>query len=161
MADTLEFCNLKLARHFPAIPGRNQPMFRIVWVDEKLRELRFGTFNIYHGPIFLREVTGTEDREKYEYFKDRFALERWFPQKSSEVRSDEYGSFEAIYIFQDKHNNPLPLRYDIAAAYAQLSLNPVKGLEAKEQILSEHKHKFDNEVAYFEEQLNDDRPQEA
>lgn len=84
---------------------------RLVWSDDA-RELRFGTFNEYHGSIFLRQFIGVREVQKYSWIKSRWVLERWYPPEivnNPELPESVKGSYEPVYIFQDRHEKPLPL----------------------------------------------------
>lgn len=84
---------------------------RLVWSDDAL-ELRFGNFNEFYGSIFLRNFTGVKEVKKYPWVKSRWVLERWYPPSvayNPEIPESVKGSYEPIYIFQDRHDKPLPL----------------------------------------------------
>lgn len=92
-----------------------QPMFRLVW-SEFQKENRLGEFNEYCGPIFIRTFTGVKEVPKYNYIKDRWILEQWYPPAISynkELPESRYGSYEPIYVFEDKDGNRLPLNQTV------------------------------------------------
>lgn len=142
--------NVMLKTLFPKIPGRNEPLFRIVWADERLRENRFGEFNEYSedGNIFLRRTIGTANVPKYSYFDNKYVLERWNPGKHPDVKSDEQGGYEPFYVYQDKHNRFLPLNWKVTQSLVQTYINGVDRQPTKTS-----QESFDEEVKYFESQI--------
>jgi hypothetical protein len=87
----------------------NDPIFRVVWSDD-LTETRFGEFNDYYGNIFLRKFIGYRQVPKYNYINERWILEKWLPAEDSyinEVPNTHNGSYEPVYVFQDKDLNYL------------------------------------------------------
>lgn len=87
------------------------PLYRVVWSDDQL-ELRRGTFNEWYGHIFIREYTGVARVPKYSYLSKRWVLERWIPPSlayNEELVESRQGSYEPLYVFEDKNGNPLPL----------------------------------------------------
>lgn len=93
-----------------------KPMFRLVWSTLQ-HEKRLGEFSVYAGPIFLRTEVGVRELPKYPYLADRWILEQWYPPEiaiSRELPDSKYGSYEPIYVFEDKNGNALPLLLKVA-----------------------------------------------
>lgn len=77
-------------------------------------ELRKGEFNEYYGNLFLRTIRDVRWVRKYSYLRDRWILERWYPPSvayDSELPNSTQGSYEPIFVYEDKHQNPLPVTF--------------------------------------------------
>lgn len=88
-----------------------KPRYRLVWSDNEY-ELRAGTFDEYSGNIFLRTVTGVKRVRKYPFLHSRWVFEKYFPPEVAYTESlpeSRSGSYEPLFVFQDKHQNPLPV----------------------------------------------------
>lgn len=95
----------------PFIPLTTTPMFRLVWSDDQY-EVRKATIRDYFAGIFIRERKVIENVEKYNWIKERWILEQWYPPYlvlSEELPESDKGSFEPIYVFEDKDKRALPL----------------------------------------------------
>src|SRR5229473_604785 len=93
-----------------------QPLYRIVWSDYQT-EHRRGIFREFLGKTFLREFIGIKEVPKYNYILERWILERWFPGNMTycpEIPESISGSYEPIYVFQDKFGNFLPVNLKVA-----------------------------------------------
>ena len=113
MEDTIE---ASLIRDFlsrgPKIPLTDKPLFKLVWSNDE-RELRIGTYNTFdiHGN-FIKQETKPENSLKYSWIKERWILEQWAPPEvclNPELPDSINGSFEPIYVFEDKFGRALPL----------------------------------------------------
>ena len=94
---------------------QGQAIFRVVWSDEQF-ENRRGMFEEFYKGIYLKTVVSTERKKKYSYIKSRWIFEKWIPPEriyTSELPDTVNGSYECIYVFQDKEGNPLPLDLEI------------------------------------------------
>jgi len=83
------------------------PHWRLVWSDDQL-EYRKGVFNEFYGDVFLRTIKGTREVRKYNYIKERWILERYFPPEMSynpEIPTSVFGNYEPVYVFEDKNGN--------------------------------------------------------
>jgi len=84
-----------------------KPLYRLTWSDAAF-EWRKGQFREFYGNLFLREVVGARLVPKYPYIKERWILEKYFPNSHSEELPN-YDHYEPIFCFQDKNCNPLPV----------------------------------------------------
>lgn len=94
---------------------QGQAIFRVVWSDEQF-ENRKGIFEEYCSGIYLRTVVGIEKKRKYSYIKSRWIFEKWLsPERvyTPDLPDTVNGSYECIYVFQDKNGNSLPLDLEI------------------------------------------------
>jgi hypothetical protein len=82
------------------------PRYRLVWSSSQ-REKRYGTYDVCAGSIYLRTETGVMDVEKYPFYKDKWILEKCFGNDSKEIVDCQY-TYEPVFVFRDKNNNPLP-----------------------------------------------------
>jgi hypothetical protein len=87
-----------------------RPRFRVAFSDDE-KEKRVGTFDEFHGKIFLRQFFGVREVPKYSYIKMRWVLEKsaWNPEK--EIMN--HNGFEPVYVFQDKDKNYLMPIYKV------------------------------------------------
>lgn len=78
-----------------------RPKFRVVW-SESQYEFRRGIFERWYGEIFLGREECTKEVKKYSYLKDRWILERLIFASNPELPHSRNGSYEPIFVFQDK-----------------------------------------------------------
>ena len=161
--------NKKLADRGRSLDGR--PIWRIVWSTSQ-REMRRGKFSDYYGKIFLREVEEVRNVPKYWYNPDRWVLERltFLPpnaaihkellsQTSSlDIQTPVYnGTYEPIYVFEDKDKNPLPLHELVLEAIMHsLEFGGARIKLTDSDFRDEYFKATDLEAAYFEEQIQQD-----
>lgn len=130
-----------------------QPLYRIIWSDNEL-EKRIGTFKDYFGGIFIREVREARLVPKYNYISERWVLERWIPPElcyNPELPDSQWGSFEPIYVFQDKYGKALPfservVHFIINLAEKQTKITP-------EERKAEYDAKEEKEIQEYIESL--------
>ena len=74
----------------------NEPVYRLVWSDEQT-EKRKGYFDgsNYHS---IREMP------KYNYIQERWILEKWFPPINNDSIDTSRGTYEPVWVFEDKNN---------------------------------------------------------
>ena len=140
--------------------GRNlaeEPIFRLVWSDD-MRELRRGTFNEYYGSIFLRTTTGVKEVPKYTYLAERWIIEMWLPPAISfnpEVPESVSGSYEPLYVFEDRMRNALPLNQRVVEIVVNAKLKPQRSSALiRSDVQAEHDAKDSAETRYFEEAID-------
>lgn len=86
-------------------------LYQLTWSGNAF-ELRRGVFNDFYGDIFVREFRGVRLVPKYPYIESRWILEKYFPPSvafSEALPESNEGSYEPIFVFQDKNGNPLPV----------------------------------------------------
>lgn len=123
----------------------SQPKWRLVWSDDQL-EKRFGEFNEFYGKIFLRNFTGVMEVPKYPHIIHKWILERWMPPElayHSDLPESNRGSYEPIYVFADKNNEPLPLNWRVCEIVVDSVENRPRPAETRE-VLQKY---FDTEQA--------------
>ena len=104
MSESITVLNKRLVERFGlSIDGR--PNFRIVFSDTQY-EKRYGTFEVYVGPLFLREETCLKEVQKYPYIQGKHVLEELkygdFPDQPFVT-----SSYEPLWTFMDKDRNAL------------------------------------------------------
>lgn len=141
---------------------RGDSLFRVSWSDSQteIRKRDYEEFS-QNGAIFLRHVHATEECKKYPLIKQRWILEKWVPPSycytDEIVSARETGSYECIYIFQDKEGYFLPLNRRVSELICTAILTP--GLlgpktedseleQFKEDSLEEQKTKEEVETMY-------------
>ena len=101
--------------------------FRVAWSDKQTEVRRVEYEEQYHG-IFLRHIIAMEERKKYPIIKERWILERLIPPDpcytEEIVSAKEQGSYECIYVFQDRERKYLPLNKTVASIVVQAILSP-------------------------------------
>lgn len=106
---------------------KGEPLYRIVWSDFQT-EIRYGRFREFMGKLFLREFIGTKEVPKYNFLSERWVLERWLLPElvyTPELPGSSQGSYEPIYVFQDKHGNYLPPNLKAAEFVVSRAEHPV------------------------------------
>lgn len=140
------------------VPLREDPLFRLVW-SEDVMEIRKGTFNEFYGHIFVREVIGVRRVRKYSYIKDRWIMEQWYPPSlvnTDELPESRMGSYEPLYVFQDKYFNPLPLQRWAVDIIVQSVMRPKSSQQAiKSRTDNEFYEKERREDRFFDTMIND------
>lgn len=104
MNESVDTLNLRLSDLYGR-SAEGRPYYRLVFSTSQT-EKRRGEFEDYYGKIFLRRFVGVREVPKYSYAKDRWILEVLLPIKNSEIFGSEYfGSYEPLWVFQDKDGN--------------------------------------------------------
>lgn len=115
----VEIINKKLLDAYGYAIDENKAKFRIVWSTDQ-RENRFGEFiERTEGGVFLREVKGIQEVQKYPWDKDRWILEHLVYLNPNGVIARELvesrgWSYEWLYTFQGPNKEFLPLNEDVA-----------------------------------------------
>lgn len=102
------------------------PIFRIIWSDDMF-ENRWGHYEIYSGPIYLRTEECVKLVHKYNYIKERWILEKFSPPPISitkELPDSVHGSFEPLYIFESAKGIALKPILPVCQILIQAVLNP-------------------------------------
>ena len=87
------------------------PIFRLVWSDDMF-ENRWGQYEIYSGPIYLRSEEGVRLVPKYNYIKERWILEKFCPPPNSitkELPDSIHGTYEPLYVFEARGKALTPI----------------------------------------------------
>lgn len=115
----------------------NKALFRLTWTTG-ITEFRHSIFEDYYGEIFLREVKETREVLKYPYAQDRWVLEKI---KLIDGNSRALGLldpnpyiYDAIYTFQDKQGNFLPLNREMLDAAMMLFFQFYTRMTPKERL---------------------------
>ena len=152
-ATTVKAINLALREMHGIEVANSRPRFRISWSTTS-SEVRYGTYSIYYMEhIFLRDETGYVACAKYPNNPDRWVLEMLVYAPIAEVPESRNGHYEPLYVFQDKKGEYLPPLHQVAEIIIWALKNPEKNLV--ERLEREDKRKFAQEVAYFEDILED------
>jgi hypothetical protein len=136
--------------------GRNlfdQPLYKLVWSDNET-ELRRGVFREFIGSIFVRETIGVKQVPKYNYLPNRWILERWCPPEiafNAELPNSRWGSYEPIYVFQDKFGNPLPFSEKVV--FFIISLAEKSTRVTPEERMTEAQEKENKEIEEYVDSL--------
>lgn len=124
----------------PKIPLTEKPMFRLAWSDSEY-ELRTGTYRSFTSTgILIREETKTEYVLKYNWLKERYILEQWFPPSLSateELPESNKGSFEPIYVFEDAEGKALPLKLQVIEFIVKKCLEPQRSSQYLKSVIDE------------------------
>lgn len=152
--ESLKAINKRLQeRYGVAYDGR--PNFRVVFSDTQF-ETRYGTFEVYCGPIFLREETCYKEVPKYDYIVGKHILEELkfgnFPDKPF-VQS----SYEPLWTFMDKERKPL---YPVWDAVEIVVLSRLEGtrkalIGPRRDWKKEEQEAFEKEVIDFDTALRE------
>lgn len=147
--EQLELVNKRLLDNY----GRGvaeKPLYRIVWSTSQI-ERRYGTFiKETEAGIFLGYETCERDVPKYQLFRDMWVLEWVQPNiGNNELRADV--TYEPLYVFRDRDNNPLPYDWEIIEVIVKYHQMRVVGktqamIDSEEQ----EKKRLESEAIYDE-----------
>ena len=133
-----------------------EPRVRLIW-SEDAKELRYGEFEEFCGPLYLRTFVGVKLCPKYSWIRERYVLERWFPPDVTfdiELPESTKGSFEPIYVFQDKYGKALPLNLRVVELICQAMFNqPPTRAQIREGLAADLAYKDNVETADLEDGL--------
>jgi hypothetical protein len=88
------------------------PLFRVVWGGSQ-REMRTALYmKTTEAGLYLGEEVATRETEKYPEYLDMWILEVILPNDASFEIKAAY-SYEMIWAFRDKNNNPLPYDWEV------------------------------------------------
>lgn len=152
--------NQRLYDSYRVIDGR--PIYRIVWSDDQL-ELRLGTFTDWYGHILIRqEHKALREIKKYWYLKRPcWLLEKLVFMPSEyhlkdileELVQARNGTYEPVYVFNDRDNNPIPVVESVVEFIINSLHNPQK--RTKKDFEAMEKLEEKGEVKFFEDQLGE------
>jgi hypothetical protein len=145
----------------PCVPLSTQPLFRLVWSDEQY-ELRTGVFAKFIANVKVSEEKRTQNVLKYNWIKERWIVEQWFPPEVclvEELPESIRGSYEPIYVFEDKGGNALPLKLEVVQFLVKQCLKPKTSAMLKKSISAENTEAREKVAAKQDwEQLADEGP---
>lgn len=153
----IDAINGLLLRDYRVLDGR--PIYRVVWSGDQL-EIRKGMFSEYYGHIFIRQYTAVKEIKKYWYFqKPCWVLEKLvfihgneaLKEMQSELVECRNGTYETIYPFKDKDENPLPVNWEVVDLILWHLHNPGQKPDFEKMTQLEE----EEEVKYFEEELHE------
>lgn len=153
--------NRSLSERFRVLDGR--PIYRLVWGPEQ-EETRCGTFTDWYGSILIRqEYKAVRRVKKYWYLEGAY----WILEKLVFVQGQQAlkeiveelvearnGSYEPIYVFQDKDKKPLPVNWTVVEFVLHALHNPTKLSPSDIRDLEIAQEQ--SELKYFEEELSKD-----
>ena len=155
----IELINKMLHERYRVLDGR--PIYRLVWSADEL-ELRKGTYSEFYGSIFIRQTTSVKWIKKYwNYTNPRWVLEKLvfihnkhqLKEMQEELVLAYNGSYEPVYSFINKSDEPLPVVWEVVEYILWKLQNPAKTNPFLAQAAMEAEEAA--EVAYFEEQLHE------
>lgn len=130
--------------------------YRLVWSEDMI-EKRFGVFNRFDDSgNFIGTDSGVKEVKKYGYINSRWILEIFVPgmyAANDECPLSKFGSYEPIFIFEDKDKNILPVVENVLLKIIQHIENPPKA-RTEDEIITEMKMKEDKEVAEFVDKID-------
>jgi hypothetical protein len=120
--ESISVINKRLIERFgKSIDGRAN--FRVVFSDTQF-EKRYGTFEVFCGPIWLREETCLKEVPKYDYIDGKHVLEELkygdFPDQPFVT-----SSYEPLWTFMDAQRNAL---YPIWEAVEVVVISRLEGV---------------------------------
>jgi hypothetical protein len=153
----IDAINMRLLRDFRVLDGR--PIYRIVW-SETQYEMRKAVWRDFYGSVIIREYEATRMAPKYAYFKNPcWILEKLIfisgyaalKEIQSELVEAQNGTYEPLFAFKDKDEQPLPVFQRVVDVILWHIHNPVKrtASDVRDEMLLEE----EQEIRYFQEQL--------
>ena len=109
-----EQINELLINHFGIDTISGLPIWRVSWAPDHY-EKRFGTWQDYHGDIYLRTVTEMREVPKYPHLPMHYIFERLVIVPPEQVKElcGALISYEPIHPFWDSNMNPLPPKWEV------------------------------------------------
>lgn len=132
-----------------------RPIFRVVWSNNQF-ETRKGEHEVYYGQIYLRTDYGIYTVPKYQFLKDRWVLERLFPNNPDVTGIQSDHTYEPIWVFEDKDGNPQKVNERAVNFLCWHALNPRK--ITKSDLKERERKEFEDEVQYMYEYLDNESP---
>lgn len=146
-----ETIEAKLIQDFLAsqekVPLTDDPQYRLQWSDDDY-ELRL----VLDGP----HAGEVKSCRKYPFVHHRWMFQRWMPPElmsSLDLPESNNGSYETLYVFQDKHGKALPLNQKVIEFMLYYIRRPASSMLVKsvindEMLAMDEKFDkyFDNEV---------------
>jgi|SRR5262245_10855484 len=163
----LEYLNFKLEQRGKSLDGR--PIWRLVWSTTQT-ERRLGEFSDFYGNIFLRTRKEVRVVPKYWNCPNRWILERlcFLPPNAAihrEVLSQSdsldihaptiNGTYEPIYVFQDKNNQPLPVTESALEAILYVAQFGERRKLSDSEMRDEYDAALDLDAKFFEAQIQE------
>lgn len=161
----IDAINESLHRDYRVLDGR--PIYRLAWSDDLL-EKRVGNFTDWYGHIMIRqEHKAMREVKKYWYLKKQC----WVLEKLVFIRGNEAlkeislelvearnGSYEPLYMFHDKDENPLEVNWKVVQIILATIHNPAKRLPS--DLADDARLQEKEEHDYFFNQLSQDERSE-
>lgn len=107
--ERVEDINIRLREHF-SVAWNNLPIYRIVWSEDQF-EKRFTNYTD-SGIALLHPEVRLLPKYK-QWIQNKYILERLtvVPEINRSELTEKI-SYEPIYVFEDKHSNPLPPKWE-------------------------------------------------
>lgn len=148
----IEYYNELLITLYGKCTITNQPKYRIVR-SETQTEKRYGSYDVLTQDtgIWLGVKQGLVEIKKYWYMKDCWLLERVEPNTNrTDVLYDKF-TYEPIYPFLDKDDNPLPFSWraiEFLVGKLERAERGVKKTEEDHRLEEEKKQAEESEKVY-------------
>src|SRR5665213_752658 len=119
LTEPLDSINKQLKEHFGIDTFTGMPIWRIVFSEDQY-EKRLGTYDDFSdGGIYLRTVTEVREAPKYkQWIHEKYILERLVvvPVQQEDTLPTSKVSYEPIWVFEDRHGNYLPPKWEASEA---------------------------------------------
>ena len=151
MTDNLIVNNINKRLRSYGLNQYDEPNFRVVFSDDQT-ERRKGTFNDYHGNLFIRSVTEVREVPKYPWIKGKWIIERWASgelSKHQDLVTLKNGVYICVYVFQDINQRYLPPLWRVCEIVLKHILNPISKAEMQardEKLLAKEDEDELNEI---------------
>lgn len=135
----------------------DQPLFRVVYSDSQ-REKRFGTFmKETEAGIYLGTETCVRDCEKYPFFLNMWILETVKPNFSNPEILEKW-SYEPLWVFKDRMQNPLPLDWEIIQKICYFYIHGEPDKRTQRDLDSAEEEKIGQETEMTLDYLKNNKP---
>jgi hypothetical protein len=115
LTEPIENINQQLIDHFGIDTVTGQAMWRVAWSEDQF-EKRYGTYDDFTpAGLYIRTVTEVRLAPKYrQWICEKYVLERLtiVPDVNLGDLPTNKTSYEPLYVFEDRHGNYLPPRFD-------------------------------------------------
>jgi hypothetical protein len=161
LTEPIDSINKQLRDEFGVDTVTGQVIWRVVWSEDQYENRLDDYSDFTPGGLFIRSVREVRLVPKYDgYTKDRYVLERLVVvpiQNMPELPGTKI-SYEPLWIFEDKHGNPVPPAYwackfvvdtVYAAQYGNHNLARYKNPEGTHEGALEAKRKRVDEIQEY------------
>lgn len=137
------------------IDDDKRPNYRLVWAPNQ-RENRWGEFEEWQGPIFLRRFKGVKEVPKYQSFGECYILEKLIINYQPEILVGVKFSYEPIWTFdsKDKDGNILHPWLEAIQYFMMMAIDGPK--MAATRYIKAQGDSYDQETKGFSDELRND-----
>jgi len=155
--ESLEHINRRIVENYGKSTHQDTPLFRVVWGGSQY-EMRTGTYEkTTSAGLWLGRETCTRQEPKYPDWADMWILEIFLPNINNPEINCNF-SYEPLWVFRDKHQNPLPYDWEIIEAILNKYLSGVHVILTDRDMRAQEEEKKGQETESFLDELRHTDP---